>query len=126
MKHKVIANEVDLTPQDKEWVDTTYALMGEGEDLVNDAAEEALEYLEEVMQNAEDKNWRKMSMGTHALEMGIGHGLIDHVAPFVNDTLRKKMKKELKFDDDVVNNLSGIYLGRVIKNIKKAVDARPE
>lgn len=120
-------NDYDkLNTEDQAWVDEQMAGIALGEDIVNKATDEALDYLQQIMENANDKSWRKMAFNGRAVEVGIGHALTEHVAPFINDTLRKGMRKELKLDKREVESLINIFLGRSMQNIVKALDERKD
>lgn len=108
----------------RKWIDEQETLMAEGEGIVAEASNEALEYLMDAVQNINDKQWRKMAMSTQSVEMGVGVGLAEHLMPKIYKDMEKNMHKKLKLTKDTARALRHIYIGRVIKNVRKGLDAR--
>lgn len=108
-----------LTDADEKWIGTQEELMERGQKLVQQASDEALDYLGDAVQNITDRQWRKMAMETQALEMGAGIALAEHVVPQIYQDMEKKLRKRLKVTKNVEQSLRHIYIGRVIKNVRK-------
>lgn len=115
-----------LTDEDKKWVDENEQQMIEGREIVDRAVEDALEYLSDTLENLGDRQWRKMTMGSQPLEMGIGQALADNLIPHVYQKMQKEMHKKLKIKKKTAEVLRHIFIGRVIKNIRKELHARDQ
>lgn len=108
----------------KDWVANQEKLMDEGNKLIAKASDEALEYMTDAIQNINDKAWRKMAIETQALEMGVGIGIAEHLVPVIYQDMQKKMHKKLKVKPETAEALRHIYIGRVIKNIRRELNGR--
>lgn len=106
------------------WIAEQEKLMDEGTDLIKAASDEALEYVRDAIENINDKAWRKMAMGTQTVEMGIGVGLAEHLVPVIYADMEKSLHKKLKVSKDTAQALRHIYIGRVIKNVRRALNER--
>lgn len=118
-----------MTDEDQanmEWSDKQDELLQDGQDLVGRASDEALDYLADAVENMNDKQWRKMSVETQAIEMGIGIGLAEIVVPKIYEDMKKAARKKLKVKADTAEVLRRIYIGRVVKNIRKELNARDQ
>lgn len=104
------------------WIKEHEQLMKEGERIIQDASDEALEYVRDALENINDRAWRKMVMSTQIKEMGIGVGIAEHVVPVIYKDMEKRMHKRLKVDKSTAQALRHIYIGRVIKNIRRELD----
>lgn len=110
-----------MNKDDKEWVDRNDKLMNEGADLGKRASLEAIEYVQDAIDNLNDKQWRKMAVNNQALEMGIGKALGGVIVPQIYNDMPKQFHKKLKVSKPMAQAMADIYLGRVIKNIIKEV-----
>jgi len=107
---------------DEDWIDSQDAKMTEGKKLIQQASNEALEYLTDAVENINDKQWRKMVIESQALEMGIGVGLVEHLVPSIYRDMEKSLHKKVKVSKTTARALRQIYIGRVIKNIIKEAE----
>ena len=112
------------TASELKWIAEQEDLMNEGETIIKKASDEALEYTVDAVQNINDKQWRKMAMGTQSVEMGVGVGLAEHLMPSVYKDMEKNLHKRLKLSKETARALRHIYIGRVIKNVRKALNER--
>jgi len=117
------------TPQEPDqatldWIKEQEDLMAIGEQIVKDASDEALEYTRDAVENINDKQWRKMSMSTQIIEMGIGVAIAEHLVPIIYRDMDKTLHKKLKLSKETARALRHIYVGRVIKNVRKALNER--
>src|SRR6476659_350129 len=109
-----MADKLDKTTLD--WIKKHEDLMSEGETIIKEASDEALEYVRDAVENINDKQWRKMSMSTQIIEMGIGVGIAEHLVPVIYKDMDKNLHKKLKISKETARALRHIYIGRVIKN----------
>lgn len=112
---------------DQIWADKMEALNEEGADIVKRSTDEALSYLESVLENIDDSEYRRIAVDTQAVEMGVGEAIMGIVAPIAKDMEGRRFKKGLKGlsnPDNAARMLRGIYLGRTIKNIAKEMKSR--
>ena len=116
----------DITAADKEWVETQDALVNDGRDIVKDASDEALDYVSDALENFDDRQWRKMAVQSQALEMGVGVAFAEHAVARVYQDMEKKLGKRLKISKELSRSIRHIYIGRVMKNIRKALNERAE
>ena len=114
----------DLDEASKKWILKHEKLMEEGGDIVDAAVTEALDYLQDAIDNLNDRQWRKMTMSTQVVEMGIGVMLAERVVPVLYNEMAKNMHKKLKVTPETAQALRHIFIGRVIKNVRKALDER--
>jgi hypothetical protein len=114
--------ELDQTNQD--WVAEQERLMDVGGDIIRQASDEALEYVADALEHINDRQWRKMAMETQSVEMGIGVGMAEFLVPSVYNDMEKNMHKRLKLNKQTAQALRHIYIGRVIKNVRKALNER--
>jgi len=108
----------------KEWITEQEQLMDEGEQLIKEASDEALEYVRDAIENLNDKQWRKMVMQSQAVEMGVGVGIAEHLVPVIYNDMEHKLHKRIKVNKQTARALRHIYIGRVIKNIRRALNER--
>ena len=116
-----------MTKLDKdtlEWINKQEKLMHEGEKILAEASNEALEYMQDAVENLPDRQWRKMVMETQSVEMGVGVSIVDHLVPVIYRDMEKTLHKRLKVPKDTARALRHIYIGRVIKNVRKALNER--
>lgn len=113
----------DVVKKDLEWALEQERVEIEGREIVKKAANDAIDYLEDILTNISDKEWRRMAVDTRAVEMGVGTAIIRKIEPIVND-MQKHMPKELGVDKLTAEMLTNIYLGTVIKNVVKALNDR--
>jgi len=106
------------------WIEEQEALMLEGEKLIADASNEALEYMYMAAENMNDREFRKMVMSTQPVEMGIGIGLAEHLIPKIYKDMEKSLHRRFKVPKKTAEALRHIFIGRVVKNIRKELDAR--
>lgn len=109
--------------EDFDWVVRNEQLMEEGTQALAEASNEALEYMQMVAENAEDREWRRMAVEQHAFEIGVGLGLEEHVAR-ITKSMRKTMHRKFKIPKYAARILTNIYLGRLVKNIREVLDER--
>lgn len=114
----------DKSSEDTKWMREQERLINDGEDIIDRAVEDALDYLKDAIENMNDKQWRKMTLSTQSVEMGIGAGLAERVMPVVYDKMIKDMHKKLKLSKETARVLRHIFMGRVIKNIRRELNAR--
>jgi hypothetical protein len=105
-----------------EWVAEQEKKMAIGEEIVKRASDEALDYIGDAIQNMTDVQWRKMSMETQIVEMGVGVTLADNLVPKIYKDMEKKLHKKLNLPKNVATAVRHIYMGRVIKNIRKELN----
>lgn len=110
----------------KDWIDEQERLMDEGSVIIRSASDEALEYVKDAIENLEDRAWRKMVMSSQAVEMGIGVGMAEHLFPVIYSDMEKNLHKKLKVTKETSQALRHIYIGRVIKNVRKQLNERSE
>lgn len=114
----------ELDEHARKWIAEHEALMNEGYEIVDRALEDALDYLGDAIENMNDKQWRKMVMSTQTVEMGIGVALAEQLVPVVYGEMHKTMHKKLKIKKETAQALRHIFIGRVIKNVRKELNAR--
>jgi hypothetical protein len=114
----------DIDENNKKWIEENEKLMLEGNDILDKAVEEAIDYLQDAIENMGDKQWRKMVMGTQIVEMGIGVAFAEHLMPTIYNPMQKNMHKKLKIKKETAVALQHIFVGRVIKNIIRSYNAR--
>lgn len=114
----------DLDEATLKWVEDQEKLMDEGNDIVVNASNEALEYVADALENITDRQWRKMAMETQAIEMGVGMAIAEGLVPDIYRDMEKRMHKRLKVNKTTAQAIRHIYIGRVIKNVRKALNER--
>lgn len=107
---------------DNKWADKQDAIMDDGKDIIKGASDEALEYVADIIQNMNDRQWRKMAVETQAVEMGVGVGMAEHLVPVIYNDMRKNMRKRTKLSKEHAEAIRHIYIGRVIKNVVKELN----
>lgn len=107
-----------------DWIKEQELLMDEGETIIREASNEALEYVADAVENINDKQWRKMVMESQAVEMGIGIGLAEYLIPAIYNDMAKSMHKKLKLSKSTSTALRHIYIGRVFKNVRRKLNER--
>lgn len=112
-----------LTEEDIRWIEKHEQIIKDGESIVAKASNEALDYLRDVYENINDRAWRKMVMEKHALDIGVGIAIVEHLVPNIYKDMEKSMHRKLKLDKELAKSLRQIYIGRVIKNIKEELNA---
>lgn len=110
--------------QDEKWIAEQDKLVDEGIEIALRASDAALEYMADAVENISDHAWRKMAISTQAVEMGIGKALAEKVIPAVHHDMKKKLAKKTGLPKPVAHALIDIYIGQVIKNIRKELNAR--
>jgi hypothetical protein len=65
-----------------------------------------------------------MVMSTQAVEMGAGVALAEHLVPMIYDDMSKNLHKRLKIKKDTARALRHIYIGRVLKNLRRSLNER--
>ena len=116
--------EEGLDKKTAEWIARQEQLMEEGNIIIKAASEEALDYVKDAIENINDKQWRKMVMESQAVEMGVGVGVAEHLVPKIYNDMEKNLHKRIKVDKNTSRALRHIYIGRVIKNIRKELNGR--
>lgn len=114
----------ELDAATKKWIAEQEELMDEGEAIIKAASDEALEYVRDAVENLNDKQWRKMVMSSQAVEMGVGIGFAEHLVRVIYSDMEKNLHKRIKVSRETSRALRHIYIGRVIKNIRKAINER--
>lgn len=110
------------TDKDREWSDKQDELIDRGKDIVQEASNEALEYVADIVQNMNDRQWRKMAVESQAIQMGVGVGIAEHLVPVIYKDMQKGLHKRLKVPKETAVALRQIYIGQVIKHIAKELD----
>ena len=110
----------------KEWSLEQAKVMNEGSQIVRRASEEALDYVIDALENIEDQAWRKMSIQTQAVEIGVGTALVDIVVPTIYKDVDKILRKQSKLNKEQRQAVQFIFIGRVIKNIRKELNGREQ
>lgn len=110
--------------QDLKWIKEQEVILDEGRELVRAASDEALSYMTDAMENMGDRAWRKMAVSTQAIEIGVGKTIADVIIPQVYNDMRKRLHKKANMPVNVSHALIDIYIGRLIKNIRRALDER--
>lgn len=113
-----------ITKENREWMKKQEALMEEGTQIVKSASDEALDYLSDAIENMNDGAWRRMTISTQAVEIGIGVAFSENLMPNIYEDMKKSLHRKLKLDKEKARALRHIYIGRVIKNIKEKLDER--
>lgn len=116
--------EPEIDEATKKFIEEQEQLMAEGEAIIKAASDEALEYVRDAIENINDKQWRKMAMSTQAVEMGVGVGMAEHLFPAIYTDMEKSLHKKIKVPKETARALRHIYIGRVIKNVRKALNER--
>lgn len=113
-------------PSDKdlEWIEEQEKLTVEGSEILRKAHNEALEYMTDAVEHINDKAWRKMVVSTQAIEMGIGIAMVEHLVPDIYGDMEKKLHKKLNLPKETARALRHIYIGRVMKNVRKELNDR--
>lgn len=119
-----MANKDGLDKATKDFILEQEKLMDEGEQIIKEASDEALEYVKDAIQNINDVQWRKMVMSTQAVEMGIGIGIAEHLVPVIYADMENKLHKRIKVSKETARALRHVYIGRIIKNVRKALNGR--
>lgn len=119
-----MATEPKLDEATLKWVAEQEQAMAVGESIIKDASDEALEYIRDAVENIHDRQWRKMVMETQIVEMGIGVGIAEHLVPVIYKDMEKTLHKRLKVPKETARALRHIYIGRVVKNIRRKLDER--
>lgn len=110
------------TDKDREWSDKQDELIDRGKDIVQQASNEALEYMADIVQNMNDRQWRKMAVESQAIQMGVGVGIAEHLVPVIYKDMQKGLHKRLKVPKETAVALRQIYIGQVIKHIVKELN----
>lgn len=113
-----------MNEDDIKWADAQEASIDEGIELIKEASNEALEYIQDALEHLDDRAWRKMVVESQAIEMGVGKGLAEHLVPVVYKDMQKTLHKKLKIKKSTALAVRHIYIGRVIKNIQKELSKR--
>jgi len=119
-----MADTPELDEATAKWIAEQEELMAVGENIIKQASDEALEYVRDAIENINDKQWRKMVMSTQTIEMGIGVGMAEHLVPVIYKDMEKNLHKRIKVTKETSQALRHIYIGRVIKNVRKALNER--
>lgn len=119
-----MADTPELDQTTKDWIAKQEELMADGEAIIQAASDEALEYMVDAIENLNDKQWRKMVMETQIIEMGIGVGMAEHLFPVIYQDMEKTLHKKLNVPKDTARALRHIYIGRVIKNVRRSLNER--
>ncbi len=106
------------------WIDEQEELMDIGRSIVMEASDEALEYVSDAIENISDMQWRKMTMSTQSVEMGVGIGIAEALVPIIYKDMEKSLHKKLKISKQTATALRHIYIGRVVKNITRRLNER--
>lgn len=114
----------DIDEATAAWITEQQDLMHEGKSIIKAASDEALEYVRDAIENLNDKQWRKMVMATQAIEMGVGVGLAEHLVPVIYDDMGKNLHKKIKVSKETAEALRHIYIGRVVKNVRRSLNER--
>lgn len=117
-----MAEPQELDEATRKWIAEQEELMQVGENIIKKASDEALEYVRDAVENINDKAWRKMAMSTQTVEMGVGVGMAEHLFPVIYADMEKNLHKKLKMNKETARALRHIYIGRVIKNVRKALN----
>ena len=116
--------EPELDKATQKWIANQEKLMDEGEIIIKSASDEALEYVRDALENINDRQWRKMVMETQAVEMGVGIGIAEHLVPVIYADMEKNLHKKLKISKETARALRHVYIGRVVKNIRRSLNER--
>lgn len=107
---------------DDKWVEKQEAIIKRGETIVQEASNEALEYVSMAIENLEDRQWRKMTVESQALEMGVGKAIAEALVPKIYQDMTKKMARKLGIPKELSRALQHIYIGRTMRTILKEVE----
>lgn len=121
-----MSKQHDLDKETLEWITKQDELMDEGNALIREASNEALEYMTDAIENISDKQWRKMAVESQAVEMGVGVAMAEHLVPKIYDDLTKKLHKKIKVNKETARALRHIYIGRVVKNVRRKLNEREQ
>lgn len=119
-----MATEQELDDTTKKWIEEQETAMAVGESIIKQASDEALEYIRDAVENINDRQWRKMVMETQIVEMGIGVGMAEHLFPVIYKDMESKLHKRLGVPKETARALRHIYIGRVVKNVRRALNER--
>lgn len=108
--------------KDTKWADEQDAQMDKGKEIVSKASDDALEYVADILENMNDRQWRKMAVESQAVEMGVGIGIAEFLVPIVYKDMQKGLHKKLKVPKEIAESIRHIYIGQVVKNIVKELD----
>lgn len=114
----------ELDEASKKWIEEQEQLVAEGEAIVKEASNEALEYVTDAIENINDRQWRKMVMSSQAVEIGVGVAMAEHLLPVIYRDMEKNLHKKIKVSKHTAQALRHIYIGRVVKNVRKALNDR--
>lgn len=117
-------NDEELDEATKEWIAEQQKLMDDGSELVRLASDEALEYVKDAIENINDKQWRKMVMASQSIEMGVGVAIAEHLVPIIYKDMERSLHKKTKLPKETAEALRHIYVGRVIKNVRRSLNER--
>jgi hypothetical protein len=119
-----MAQQPEIDEATQKFIAEQEALMEVGQGIIKAASDEALEYVADAVEHINDKAWRKMAMSSQTVEMGIGVGMAEHLFPVIYQDMEKNLHKRLKIGKETARALRHIYIGRVVKNIRKALNER--
>lgn len=107
------------------WSDEQVKQTKIGEGIAIDAANNALDFINDVIENYADLAWRKMVVETQAVEIGIGRTLGLHIVPEIFNDIAKKLRKQ-RMPKEHAEMIRDLFIGRVVKNIRKQLNERDE
>lgn len=109
--------------QDEKWLNKFNKLSKEGVLIAERSDMESREYIELLLDNMNDKNYRQIAIDLHSIEAAIGQSFVDIVAPnFLKlQTVLRKDAKMRKHDADFV---ARIYVGRFIRNVVEELNRK--
>lgn len=111
---------------DEKWQDEADELLTRGEGITRQASDDALEYVTDVINNLNDKAWRKMAVMQHAVEIGTGVAVAEVAVNKIYNTMRKHFSKKVKLNAQDADMVARIYMGRLMQNIVKGLNSEAD
>lgn len=109
-----------IPEEEKEWASSQKQYSDAGLEISAKAAEDALEYIEEVARNFDKLEHRKSAMSKHAMEIG----LAVHFKSNVMEGLIPQLQVDLEGDLGAsrATLITSLFLARVLRNIVEEVN----
>lgn len=89
--------------------------------MVKKASEEALEYIDMLMKNYNDRDYKLMVVSKYARNIGVAQAIADTVIPVRKD-MQKRFHKKVGLDKMSAEVFSDVFMARVIDNLVKELN----
>lgn len=125
-------NEIDLkkalreNPEDLAWAIKQATVAQEGVDLLSKASDDAIEFIAEVSDELNNKEFKTVTTERLSLHIGIALTLVDKIIPDVYWDMRKSLPKKIGVSKSQAEMIANLYLARTIKNLAEALAKREE